>query len=1383
MKLNKKQIGLIAGLAAVILLIVLLLTMCNGGGNGDRQGETTAPSASVETAAPTAEGTSEPAEETEPTEESTEATEETTEPTEETTEPTTGGNTKPGGTSGYNPGGSGSGSGGNTDDSTGTDTTPKAPAAGSAESPYVEVLAGLPDSVSSVAISSDSTVYHNVFGVEEGVLTIQDSEAYVIYNGATYEPDENGLILVPVAAAAAEETPDEETGEDTETVVEILPVSFQLGSKSAEAKSFLLQFNAPLGTLENPQAVEAEDGVLTLNAKLEAGDEDGYYFSHTAVNSGTLTLQLDSVTEDVICDVIVTIGENTYKLSEAEEGLLTVNMAQGDEVLIQVVALPGEDGTIPAAEVTVTGQIEDAPGTKGNPIVIFGEFPIVTDVLEPGTEVYYSVYGANGMILNLADPDAYVTVGEETWNPVDGVITGEVVTSNPREPALIAVGNNGETAESYTVDFTYKVGTMQNPGQLLIDQTNTVVIPENAMDGYWYAWTAVEDGTLIMAMPEGNWMYLVNNVTSSVYGDTQYSDSDPVVNVAEIPVAAGDTLNIFISTYNPEEPWAIPAGEIAFDVVFAPLNGTKDNPVWLTELVNTTSVAPTAPMYYNIVFSGVDMVVTGEGTFTVTCDGINYPAQDGVVTVTGLNASRYEPVPMIITNYGTEKAEYTIEFIYPIGSSFNPEIIEVMGQYTAPVIGDGEGYFYNWTATANGEFSVTMLGTDWSYVVNNLTSYIYGEQQVSSDGGKVTETITVAAGDLISINVSTASRQDKDVVLEVDFYDPTYGTEENPIWLTALENTVTVRPGSTVYCNAVLSGVTMTVTGAEEFSLTCNGIEYTSENGVITIHGINGSRFTPVQLTLTNPGETKAEYSVVFAYPLGSSANPEVIGEMGNYTAAVVGDGEGYFYTWTAPADGVFTIDMLGNDWNYVVNNLTSYIYGEIRTSSADSGSEVFEVKTGDELQINVGTASRQNRNVEIVFDYYDPNYGTQENPIWLTGMENTVTVRPGTEVYGTVVFGGVTMTIQGDGDYAVTLGGVGYPVIDGAVTIPNVNASRMMPLELILTTSGDQKVDCTVSFAYPQGSSANPHILGEMGSYSVNVVGDGEGYFFTWYATADGQFTVSMLGDDWVYVVNNLTSYSYGGIRSSESSDPASSTIAVKEGDEIQINIGTASRQNKSMELAFAFEEAPLVFAGSYTPKTFELDLEEIAEMGMVALTERYEMESSKAGIYHLGDMESPLVLIDFTDDTYVNLKELVESMDITIEVTGEDGTVTTQHCNELLEQYIACAWEQEVTEDITRTLYPLTEDLELILKSLGQQLGWFDPDSEGYLFGELELILQQEEEPAELQEDSLWMFACSYVQFRTEETPAVTEETVAILPEQETLEESAEESTEEIA
>ena len=168
MKQNQKQIGWIAGLACAVLLIVLLLTMCSG--NGDHQGEIPVPSqAPAETTAAT-EAAPEPTEESaEATEETTEAAEETTEATEETTEPTTGGNSTPGGTSGYNPGGSNNN---DDDDDTGS-TTEKAPAAGSKESPYVETVAQLPDSFFSVTVPAEGSVYQLVYGVRDGVLTVE----------------------------------------------------------------------------------------------------------------------------------------------------------------------------------------------------------------------------------------------------------------------------------------------------------------------------------------------------------------------------------------------------------------------------------------------------------------------------------------------------------------------------------------------------------------------------------------------------------------------------------------------------------------------------------------------------------------------------------------------------------------------------------------------------------------------------------------------------------------------------------------------------------------------------------------------------------------------------------------------------------------------------------------------------------------------------------------------------------------------------------------------------------------------------------------------------------------------------------------------------------
>ena len=65
-------------------------------------------------------------------------------------------------------------------------------------------------------------------------------------------------------------------------------------------------------------------------------------------------------------------------------------------------------------------------------------------------------------------------------------------------------------------------------------------------------------------MPEGNWSYTINNMTTCQYGDTQWSDSDPVVNPAEIAVAAGDEIQVIVNTYDPADRWNNPAGEITF---------------------------------------------------------------------------------------------------------------------------------------------------------------------------------------------------------------------------------------------------------------------------------------------------------------------------------------------------------------------------------------------------------------------------------------------------------------------------------------------------------------------------------------------------------------------------------------------------------------------------------------------------------------------------------------------------------------------------------------------------------------------------------------------------------------------------------------------------
>ena len=143
----------------------------------------------------------------------------------------------------------------------------------------------------------------------------------------------------------------------------------------------------------------------------------------------------------------------------------------------------------------------------------------------------------------------------ETVAAVDGKATIAVAASR-RAPAVFQI----DAAGTYTITQIVPVGSMENPAALVIGE-NVADIKAGAQ-GYFFTWIATEEGTLKITMPEGNWSYTINNMTTYQYGDTQWSDIDPVVNPAEIAVAAGDEIQVIVNTYDPANPWEAPAGQL-----------------------------------------------------------------------------------------------------------------------------------------------------------------------------------------------------------------------------------------------------------------------------------------------------------------------------------------------------------------------------------------------------------------------------------------------------------------------------------------------------------------------------------------------------------------------------------------------------------------------------------------------------------------------------------------------------------------------------------------------------------------------------------------------------------------------------------------------------
>ena len=158
-------------------------------------------------------------------------------------------------------------------------------------------------------------------------------------------------------------------------------------------------------------------------------------------------------------------------------------------------------------------------------------------------------------------------------------------------------------------------------------------------------------------------------------------------------------------------------------------------------------------------------VSAGETTYFAGIDGMLVSINDGEATLMkGSGFGPYaEPALIEITNSGEAEAEYVLKIWYPVGAAENPAEL-VIGENTAAVPGEGQPYYYTWTAEEDCNLVITMTGDNWSVVINNMTTWQYGDTYASNDETVVaTQTIAAKAGEEYQIIIGTADYTAADV--------------------------------------------------------------------------------------------------------------------------------------------------------------------------------------------------------------------------------------------------------------------------------------------------------------------------------------------------------------------------------------------------------------------------------------------------------------------------------------------------------------------------------------------------------------------------------------------------------------------------------------------
>ena len=600
------------------------------------------------------------------------------------------------------------------------------PAVQARVSGYVAVIVELtvsqvPAQIESVTVPVNQSVIYRITGIRSKLLKIQESDYQVVFDGKIYSADADGVIAVSIPAG---------TG-----VTEL-----ELINKGAEAKTAMMEFSFPLGHILNPHSLTAlGDLELTIPA-----EQYGYYYTYTAPTSGVVTFQVWTYpeTENAKTDIFITnaaSGESAGLWNgDVQNDTVSVVVTAGEELTIRVTVVDSANKSIDAS-LAIYGELY---GSEELPINV--AYPGFTAYVPAGETLYYEGYNIGGLILSMNGENVTISHNDKSYTP-DGTEISFSVVAESRNPARLAIANTGTEAASYEVVFTYPVGHAENPAALALG-VNSLTQAAGALD-YYYTFTAPRAGAVTVAFDSSaQWVYAVDNVTQGIYGDTQWSDSDPMQPETTVSVKAGDKIVLRVNTYDPANMFENPADTVTFAVSYVSGPTTVknvENGVTLT-LMKGEGGLITGDFY------GYTLVIDNARNAMVEYDGVLYmPDNTGSIMVE-FPKTGTEALECIVYNGAASQMNYAVRFATgEMGTAANPETL-TMGSHSVSFSSGDDAYYFKYVAEARGTLVFT-FETDvdgWYLINNNILRY-------TTTPGQNTYRLAVRAGMVVSLSMCT----------------------------------------------------------------------------------------------------------------------------------------------------------------------------------------------------------------------------------------------------------------------------------------------------------------------------------------------------------------------------------------------------------------------------------------------------------------------------------------------------------------------------------------------------------------------------------------------------------------------------------------------------
>ena len=551
--------------------------------------------------------------------------------------------------------------------------------------------------------------------------------------------------------------------------------------------------------------------LLATTATTTNADEAmwGVDFELDAPGTGSITVTFTIA--DIYPEYRVIVGDNDgnwYSTANGEPAALTVDVNQGDDILISVATQNAEGGYVPGSvdfEVVFTGVIDESAnggGTDLDTVLAEGNNNLVIQAgVANSAEYAFTATEAGTLVLTI---DSLIYTASDGTNPWPGdlaefpltfTVNGQNVGTNTTTVEVVAgdvvtvmlTQNRMYVNSGWAWEANLNVAYQTAPGGMVLG--DNVLESASGASGQ-NTFTVTQSGTLYITVRS----WTMNGVES---GESllQYGWSEILVNgtamtamTKSISVTAGDVVSFEITSDGDSYTAHV---YLSMEDFYEEPAGSEFNPVKLYPADLPTAsieIAADSAVWYDLKnFDDYILTVTGEDAYIViyTFDyeaSWPYPlvstyiyAENGVATyaVAGSYLTTIQ-----IGNAGDTAATFQIDGSLPVGAQSNPAVLQ-MGTQTVFVEFEQFAYYFTWTAPADGTLTLTFSGEFWRYCVQNI-----GDPDNWRDDGE--DYTSRALDDTEAVNTVTVVFQEGDVLeMQVGNSDENYDLPSGNVTITA----------------------------------------------------------------------------------------------------------------------------------------------------------------------------------------------------------------------------------------------------------------------------------------------------------------------------------------------------------------------------------------------------------------------------------------------------------------------------------------------------------------------------------------------------------------------------------------------------------------------